>query len=107
MACHGPQRQGGGNFPTLIGVNKKYNEEQFVQLVSSGRRMMPAFSQLAESEKKALASFILDLKSKQAEKFTAPARPEDEWYKMPYSATGYNKFLTKEGYPAVAPHGAH
>ena len=103
MACHGPQRQGGVNFPTLIDVNKKYDEEQFVQLVSSGRRMMPAFSQLAESEKKALASFILDLKSKQNKKFTAPARAEDEWFKMPYSATGYNKFLTKEGYPAVAP----
>lgn len=103
MACHGPQRQGGGNYPTLIGVNKKYNEEQFVQLVSSGRRMMPAFSQLAESEKKALASYILDITSEQNKKFKAPVRTEDEWFKMPYSATGYNKFLTKEGYPAVSP----
>jgi quinoprotein glucose dehydrogenase len=103
MACHGPQRKGSGNFPSLIGVNKKYNEEQFEQLVTSGRRMMPAFNQLAESEKKALASFILDLKSKQKEKFIAPSRPEDAWNKMPYSGTGYNKFLTKEGYPAVTP----
>lgn len=103
MTCHGPKRQGGGNFPTLIGVNKKYNEEQFVQLVSSGRRMMPSFSQLAESEKQALASFILDIRSKQNEKFIAPEKPDDEWNKMPYSATGYNKFLTKEGYPAVKP----
>jgi len=103
MACHGPQRLGSGNYPTLIGVNKKYNEEQFMQLVSSGRRMMPANNQLAESEVKALASFILELKSEQNKKFIAPVRAEDEWYKMPYSATGYNKFLTKEGYPAVAP----
>lgn len=103
MACHGPERQGGGNFPALIGMNKKYNEDEFVQLVSSGRRMMPAFSQLAETEKKALAAFILDLKTTQKEKFIAPERPEDAWNKMPYSATGYNKFLTKEGYPAVAP----
>lgn len=103
MACHGPERQGAGNFPSLIGMNKKYNEDEFVQLVSSGRRMMPAFSQLAEAEKKALAAFILDLKATQKEKFVAPERPEDAWNKMPYSATGYNKFLTKEGYPAVAP----
>jgi quinoprotein glucose dehydrogenase len=103
MACHGTQRQGGGNFPTLIDVNKRYNEEQFIQLVSSGRRMMPAFLQLTENEKKALASFILDLKSNQNKKFIAPARAEDEWFKMPYSSTGYNKFLTKEKYPAVAP----
>ena len=103
MACHGPQRLGSGNYPTLIGANKKYNEEQFMQLVSSGRRMMPANNQLSESEVKALASFILELKSEQNKKFIAPIRAEDEWYKMPYSATGYNKFLTKEGYPAVAP----
>jgi len=103
MACHGTQRQGGGNYPTLIGVEKKYSEEQFIQLISGGRRMMPAFNQLSDGEKKALASFILNEKDKQKEKFIPPAKPEDEWYKIPYTSTGYNKFLTKEGYPAVAP----
>jgi len=103
MACHGPQRQGGGNYPSLIGADKKYSEEQFIQLVSSGRRMMPALNQLSASEKKAIASFILEEKNKQQEKFIAPAKAEDEWYKLPYSGTGYNKFLTKEGYPAVMP----
>jgi quinoprotein glucose dehydrogenase len=103
MSCHGSERQGGGNYPTLINVQKKYNEDQFIQLISSGRRMMPAFAQLSESEKKAIASFILDENNKQKEKFIAPATPEDEWFKMPYTSTGYNKFLTKEGYPAVAP----
>jgi len=103
MSCHGTQRQGGGNYPALIGVNKKYTKDQFDQLVSSGRRMMPAFNQLAESEKKALASFVLDLAAIQSEKFIAPPKTEDEWFKMPYSSTGYNKFLTKEGYPAVSP----
>ncbi len=103
MNCHGPEKLGGGNYPSLIGVNKKYNEEQFIQLLSAGRRMMPAFGQLAENEKKALASFILDLKAEQNNKFIAPVKPEDKWVKLPYSATGYNKFLTKEGYPAVVP----
>ncbi|CAN5660143.1 hypothetical protein BH10BAC2_BH10BAC2_01650 [soil metagenome] len=103
MACHGTEMQGGGNNPTLIGADKKYTEETFLQLVSSGRRMMPAFSQLAETEKEALASFVLNLKVRQKKKFTAPAKPEDAWNKMPYRATGYNKFLTREGYPAVAP----
>src|SRR5579871_663714 len=103
MACHGTERQGSGNYPMLIGVQKKYNEEQFTQLISSGRRMMPAFGQLSESEKKALASFVLDEKNKQQEKFIEPAKTEDEWFKMPYTSTGYNKFLTKEGYPAVMP----
>jgi quinoprotein glucose dehydrogenase len=104
MACHGPEMKGGGNFPTLVGVEKKYTQDSFIQLISGGRRMMPAFNQLAESEKQALASFILDLKPNQPKKFIAPPpNAEDSLYRMPYGATGYNKFLTKEGYPAVAP----
>lgn len=103
MTCHGPERQGSGDFPSLVGVNKKYNEDQFLQLISTGRRMMPAFSQLAESEKNALASFVLNIKATQNEKFIAPANPQDDWDKLPYKTTGYKKFLTKEGYPAVAP----
>ncbi|MEI6086203.1 MAG: PQQ-binding-like beta-propeller repeat protein [Bacteroidota bacterium] len=103
MACHGPDQKGAGNYPPLVDINKKYNEELFSALLSSGRRMMPALPQLSPTEKKALASFILKNETLQKEKFIAPIRPSDDWYKMPYSATGYNKFLTKEGYPAVAP----
>ncbi len=103
MTCHGPKMEGAGNYPTLIGMNKKYNEDEFIQMVTAGRRMMPGFNQLGESEKKAIASYVLDLKTKQKEKFTAPVQKEDPYHKMSYSSTGYNKFYTKEGYPAVAP----
>jgi quinoprotein glucose dehydrogenase len=104
MACHGIERQGGGNFPPIIDAAKKYNEEQLTQLLATGRRMMPAFNQLAAGEKKALASFILDIKNEQQQKFLAPPpTPADAWNKLPYQGTGYNKFLTKEGYPAVLP----
>ncbi len=103
MGCHGANRQGAGNYPSLTDVNKKYNENQFLELLSSGRRMMPAFKQLAAAEKKAIASFILDNKKEQSTKYSGPLRPQNEWLNLPYSATGYNKFLTKEHYPAVAP----
>ncbi len=33
MVCHGPERKGAGNYPTLIGVDKKYNEEQFSHII--------------------------------------------------------------------------
>jgi quinoprotein glucose dehydrogenase len=103
MTCHGTQRQGSGNFPSLIGVNKKYNAQQFASLISSGRRMMPAFNQLSSSEINALASFILDDKKTQHEIFIAPEKKKDPWTDLPYTSTGYNKFLTKEGYPAIKP----
>jgi quinoprotein glucose dehydrogenase len=103
MNCHGPEREGSSNYPVLININKKYNQQQFEQIVSSGRRMMPAFKQLDKEEMNALASFILNDTAKQQQKFIAPQKAKDEWYDLPYSSTGYNKFLTKEGYPAVKP----
>jgi quinoprotein glucose dehydrogenase len=103
MSCHGTSRQGGGNYPALFNVNKKYDELQFAQLIASGRRMMPAFKQLSETEKKALASFILDIKSEQQQKFIAPVKESNPYLELPYASTGYNKFETDEGYPAVAP----
>ena len=104
MSCHGPGRKGGGNIPSLIGINKKYTEDSLITLISSGRRMMPAFKQLSPQEKEALAAFILDKTAQQDQPFTNIKKaPEDPYYKMPYNNTGYNKFLTKEGYPAVSP----
>ncbi|MCC7514486.1 MAG: PQQ-binding-like beta-propeller repeat protein [Bacteroidia bacterium] len=103
MNCHGADRQGAGNFPAIKNVKEKYTPQQFLALLASGRRMMPAFAQLSEAEKHALESFILDEKQKQQKAFVQPPKPEDEYYNLPYHSTGYHKFLTREGYPAVLP----
>ncbi|CAL1516778.1 PQQ-binding-like beta-propeller repeat protein [Chitinophaga sp. MM2321] len=103
MGCHGPERLGAGDYPGLIGVEKKYSTEEFVQLISTGRRMMPGFNNLSKEEKNAVASFILDLKSEQPKTYTGPAQKQDGPPKALYGFTGYNKFLTKEGYPAINP----
>jgi len=103
MSCHGPDRKGTGNYPTLIDANKRYNQTQFSALLSTGRRMMPAFKQLSETEKTALASFILNLPSEQHQAFIAPQRVTDTFRNLPFTNTGYNKFLSKEGYPAMRP----
>ncbi len=103
MACHGPEKKGSGNYPSLMGVEKKYTEKTLNELIASGRRMMPAFKQLKEVEVSAIASYILDLKEKQSKAFVPPTVIKDPYREMLYTSTGYNKFLTKEGYPAVAP----
>ncbi len=103
MSCRGSDRQGAGNYPSLKAVNKKYNEQQFLDLLNSGRRMMPSFQQLPENDKKALASYILDNVSSQRQPYIKTATEADAYRQLPYNSTGYHKFLTKEGYPAVAP----
>lgn len=103
MMCHGADRKGSGNFPSLIGIGKKYTPAAFDTLLQSGRRMMPAFRQINTDERKAIASFILDLKKEQPKAFVDKASKTNDPYKMPYSIVGYNKFLSKEGYPALSP----
>jgi len=72
-------------------------------LLSSGRGMMPAFNRLSDQEKSAIASFILELKVNQEKKFSPEQKVEDTYLHLPYTSTGYHKFLTREGYPAVKP----
>lgn len=103
LACHGADLKGTGNNPTLIGINSKYKSEDFIHLINNGRRMMPAFKTLAEAEKNALAAFILDLKSEQKKEFISEAKPIDTVNHMPYKISGYNKFLSADGYPAISP----
>ena len=99
-ACHGPDRKGTGNFPTLIDVHKKYSQPDVVALIGSGRRMMPALN-IESNEKEAITHFILGLKA--GKKFIPTARPYDPYRDLRYSITGYNKFQSKEGYPAIKP----
>jgi quinoprotein glucose dehydrogenase len=106
IGCHGPDRKGGGDFPSLVGIENKYSEAEFTSLLSSGRRRMPAFNQLTEHEKSALASYILNIKSKQYQKFVATAKAKDPYHTVPYSSMGSarpTKFETREGYPAINP----
>jgi quinoprotein glucose dehydrogenase len=65
--------------------------------------MMPAFKQLEAEERKAIASLLLEKKSIRAKKFVAPVPKTGDPVKLPYSITGYNKFLTSDGLPAIAP----
>ena len=101
MTCHGPERNGSGNFPSLVGAEKKYTTTALHNLLQSGRRMMPAFKQLNENEREAIASFVLSVEHQKARPFED--NKKDDVFKLPYSITGYNKFLSKEGYPAIAP----
>ena len=103
MACHGTERKGGGNYPSIVEANKKYNAAEFANLVSTGRRMMPAFKQLNPAEVKAIAAFVLDQKNEQGKAYKGPLQKPDSFLNLPYGMTGYIKFMTKDGYPAVSP----
>ncbi|QHV97397.1 outer membrane protein assembly factor BamB family protein [Spirosoma endbachense] len=103
MICHGPELLGSGDFPKLIGVDQKYTLDQFNQLLKTGKTRMPGFAQLSLEEKTAIGSFVLNLKAEQEKPYTGRAIESKDPSKPDYSFTGYNKFLTKDGYPAISP----
>jgi quinoprotein glucose dehydrogenase len=103
MGCHGAEMKGVGDIPSLVDVKSKYTKSEFESLISSGKRMMPAFSSLSKAEKTAIASFVLDLKTIQNKKFLGVTKAKSPFYDAPYKNQGIQQFLSKEGYPAVSP----
>ena len=103
MSCHGADRKGGGNYPSIIDVGKRYDPRSFVEFINSGRRMMPAFKHLSQQDKEAIASFVLNLQNQQQKKYERKMTAADSFRVLPYQSSGYNKFLSKSKLPAIAP----
>jgi quinoprotein glucose dehydrogenase len=101
--CHGADLKGSGNFPALVDLNTKYKTLDFKNLISSGRKMMPAFKNLSEADKTAIASYLLKNEALQKEVYIAEKKKKHPFYEVPYRLGGIKQFLTLEGYPAVSP----
>lgn len=103
QGCHGEDLMGSGNFPSLIDITSRFTKDKFTGLLTSGRRMMPAFNHLTNQEKDAIATYILNLTDLQEKVFRQEQATASPFYQSPYRFSGYKQFLTKEGYPAVSP----
>jgi quinoprotein glucose dehydrogenase len=101
-SCHGADRKGSGNYPALLGVNTRYAASDILQLINTGRRMMPAFKHLQDEERKAITSFIMDIKEQQR-LFVPSTQASDSFRNVRFSNTGWYKFVSPEGYPAIKP----
>lgn len=105
--CHRDDRSGnlGANYPSLLGLDAFLRPEEVMQLLETGRGYMPSYGHLTASEKEALIAFLFD----QEEPVLANVNPTDvrieepTYGRVPYSHTGYNRFLDQEGYPAIKP----
>ena len=99
--CHGIDRGGDGHvYPPLTNLRTKFNKESVKKFMLTGKGAMPAFSHLSDKERDAIARYVLDMQERtEEEKQGVFERHPD----VIYSNTGYIRFLTPEGYPAVEP----
>ena len=103
MSCHGADRKGGGNYPSIADIGKKMNSNQFIQFITTGRRMMPSFSFLKPENKEAIASYILNIQADQKKTYHRVLSDLEKFRQIPFSPLGYNRFVTKSGLPALVP----
>jgi len=100
-ACHGNHRKGNAKsgYPSLIDIGARRDRPFLHSIVKGGRGMMPGFGYLTEPARVALVSFLLGEEKKEV----SGEAVIDKFVRVPYKTTGYNKFLDKNGYPAINP----
>ena len=97
-ACHRSDLTGAPpDFPSLIGVADRYEEGAVKHLISQGEGRMPGFASLGQDQLQAVFEYVYYGKETVV-KDKGPS-PLD----VKYQSDGYNKFLDKDGYPAIQP----
>ena len=100
QACHKADFSGSpqSGYPALVDIKERIGRAATTSLITSGRGMMPGFSQISDLEKQAIVSYIF---GEEKEELLPVAK--DEFPDVPYRFNGYNKFLDEKGYPAITP----
>jgi quinoprotein glucose dehydrogenase len=97
-SCHRADRTGAPpEFPSLIGVADRYEEGSVKELIAQGAGRMPGFANLGHDQLQAVFEYVYYGREKVV-KDNGPS-PLD----AKYISDGYNKFLDKDGYPAIQP----
>ncbi len=69
-------------------------------IINSGKGFMPSFKHLKDNDKEALVAFLSNQKEPVTPHIT---RAKNNFETIPYTHTGYNRFLDPNGYPAIKP----
>lgn len=106
-ACHGIDRRGNPaqNVPPLVDLAQRRKPDEVLALLRTGRGVMPSFDFLDDAQKRALADFLLDAAPVRAGGGDNPADTGAEagLAAIPFTSTGYHRWLDTNGYPAVKP----
>jgi quinoprotein glucose dehydrogenase len=98
-SCHQKDLKGNqaSGYPALVNISNTLKKEETLQLINTGKGMMPGYPHLSTIEKNAIADFIYQEEKKEVKDDFAVKNL------LPYRHTGYHKFLDNQGLPAIAP----
>ena len=115
-ACHGIDRRGNAaqNVPSLLGVGQRLKADDVLALLRAGKGVMPSFDFLTAGQRHALVAHLLGTTNgmtREAARATDAAAPvegstspaADALGSIPFTMTGYHRWLDTNGYPALKP----
>ena len=96
--CHKPNMTGAPpEFPSLKGLNQRYEKSEVMSLVSLGGNRMPGFARLGNDGIRAVVDYVYNGENSNAKIDQSPLTF------MKYMSDGYNRFFDVDGYPAIRP----
>jgi len=108
-ACHGVNRLGNPaqNVPSVVDVAKRLKKPDVLNLLKTGKGVMPSFAFLSDTQREKVTDYLFGEAAAGPAANDAGRKEEpgggDTLGSVPYSTTGYNRFLDPQGYPAVKP----
>ena len=108
-ACHGLDRKGNAaqNVPALIGVESRLKPADVHALLQTGKGVMPSFGFLSDNQRQMVVDHLFGVAPTATPAREAGPRDTaagaDAIGTIPYTMTGYNRWLDTNGYPAIKP----
>jgi len=101
--CHKPDMKGDGRvYPDITERRSNYSRQELKSYISTGRGIMPAFDFLSDKQKSDLVTYVLNPDAETGE--IADLNDVDDLVKeIPYSHTGYNRWVDPDGNPVITP----
>jgi quinoprotein glucose dehydrogenase len=102
-ACHGIDRAGDPlrTIPSLVGVEQRVKREDAVLQLETGKGVMPSFAFLSRRQRELVTAYAFGEETSDSGK--AETTGGNALDTIPFTHTGYNRFLDPNGYPAVKP----
>jgi quinoprotein glucose dehydrogenase len=98
--CHGANKAGSTVYPSLLALGNRLTTSSADSVIKKGRGQMPAFPNIAGTDKKALIDFLFDKKTDPTKQVNKIKNNKENFR---FVNNGWTQLTDQEGYPGIQP----